>query len=63
MPILIQRGVTRPNVTNLSSDADTEMDTDTANVVKMIHSSCQLLELSSPQCDLSGTYRIDMHQS
>ena len=61
--IAMLRGVASPSVSDLSSDTDTEMDTNTVNVVKTMDSRVLLLDLSSPHYDLSGTYRVHMHQS
>jgi hypothetical protein len=61
--ILMMRGVAAPNVSDLSLNTDAETDMETVNAVKTMDSQWYLLDLSSSHHDLSGTYRVHMHQS
>ena len=51
------------DVAGLLVNTDANTDTDTVNRVETFEFCFILLELSSPHYDLSGTYRVDMHQS
>ncbi len=51
------------DVAGLLMDTDANTDTATVNRVKAFEFRLVLLELSSPHHDLSGTYRVHMHQS
>ena len=51
------------DVAGLLMGTDANTDTATVNRVKAFEFRLVLLELSSPHHDLSGTYRVHMHQS
>ena len=51
------------DVAGLLTDTDADTDTATVNRVETFEFRLALLDLSSPHYDLSGTYRVHMHQS
>ena len=57
------RPVLSSDVAGLLTDTDADTDTATVNRVETFEFRWVLLELSSPHYDLSGTYRVHMHQS
>ena len=58
------KAVLSSDASDLLKDTDADKkDMDTVNRVETMESPYILLELSSPHYDLSGTYRVHMHQS
>jgi hypothetical protein len=57
------KAVLSSDASDLLKDTDADKDTDTVNGVETKESHFNLLDLSSPHHDLSGTYRVHMHQS
>ena len=61
--IIKLKAVLSSDVSYLLKDTDTDKDMDTVNRVETMESPSIHLELSSSHHDLSGTYRVHMHQS
>ena len=57
------KAVLSSDASGLIKNTDADKDMDTVNRVETMESHFNHLDLSSPHHDLSGTYRVHMHQS